>query len=360
MAQQPPSRWRISVDDSVTLAFGDIAAAATAAAARAPAPAPNASDLSLAPPLRGAAPRFVAVGWASARSRFALRNPSDVLCSELLCAVFGALPLRDRLACAAVCRAWRRELAPAAAARNAHAWTRADLSVAAFPLTRTLDADALRAWLVASVLPRFGPHVRELSLRGTEVDDAMLALVLAACPHLSLLDVRHCDNALTWSEDDNTYGFMDLLLAQYERAAPQQRFTLLQTGSGIRDCEHCGYFCPNAQRAVLNTLEMALAWPIKPPLPGAQDASAPLTGTWLRCDVAPCPMHGLLPEAKRANATVSICSACSLQVCSVRMLMRRASTSICKHHLRHATLKTCGADSRARTRLFTPAAMHVA
>jgi hypothetical protein len=289
----------------------------------------------------------VAVSWASARTRFALRNPADVLCPELLCAVFAALPLRDRLACAAVCRAWRRELAPAATARNAHAWARVDLSHAAFPLARTLDADALRALLVDDVLPRFGAHVRELSLRGTAADDETLALVLAACPNLRLLDVRGCRGALTWSHGDGPqYGFMDLLLSQYERAAPQQRFTLLL--SCVRECEDCGYFCRHMQRVVWDTLRMALAWPIKAPLPSTRDARAPLTGAWLRCDVAPCPLFELphanngcgallrvfLPEAagwdwRTVGELFRTCSACSLHVCWVRARTPRAC-----HHVR--------------------------
>jgi hypothetical protein len=329
-------RWRISVDDGVTLAFGNVVDNFWGPAILRPAllapPAPpeaEAAAFSLAP-LPRSAPLFVPVGWALALA--GLRNPSDVLSSEQLCAVFGALSVRDRLACASVCRAWRRELAPAAAARNAAAGARNDMSLDSFPRRlRTLNAAALRALLVATVLPRFGAHVRELSLRGTAVDDETLALVLAACPRLNFLDVRDCRGALAWSEAGD-YGFLHLLLTQYERAAPQQRFTLLMYGSGIRSCRDCPRFCPNAQRVVLPSLQLALVLPIKPPLPGSRQETAPHTGAWLRCDTALCPlrdsdsgyagelacnmlMRVVLPETRRPGEVPFACDICARNVC---------------------------------------------
>ena len=328
MAQRP-RQWRITVDDH-TIAAGTVA----------PAVAPGGAPGVAAAGVRAAAPRphFVRDAWAAPAGR--LRDPSLVLCAELLCLVAARLPTRDRLACSAVCRAWRRELCAAAVARNAAVWERLDLG--ALDLTHATfsrlpddfeDREArLQNLITTVVLPRYGAVLRELSLRGTAVDDDTLRAVVTACPQLRLLDVRDCGIALKWScqEDAEDEGsqFLEILTIHYSRAAVGQQFTLLMYGSGFTaGCDICMYQC---NQNVVDTLRAVQQWLIQPgPLTAAD-------GKWLRCDVAPCCSYerpdnffgltceGLvsvpLPDelVGERTGTIHACWKCSRYACEVR------------------------------------------
>jgi hypothetical protein len=299
MAQR---QWRISVDGA-TVCFGSVQTEADASS----------------PPAR----RFLATSWTSAP---ALRDPAAALSAEVLSLVFARLGLRERLTCAAVCRTWRRELSPAA---GAAAWACVDASELALPLRHRF---ALHGLLTQHLLPRYGAHIRELSLRGTAVTDATLHAVVAACPQLLFLDIRDCEAALTRGCQDGDavpYALMELGLTLYARASPGSRFTLLMEPErrGPLVCTLCTYFCPGLARVVTNALAAMLAWPVK----GAAVAGP----GWLRCDLAPCPLREAMPpedvECDRVMPTrlpgyarpeewVSSyrCDACATVVCYVR------------------------------------------
>jgi hypothetical protein len=285
LALAAPRAWRIAVDGA-TVAFGT----------------------TVAQPPGTAAPRFVTHGWAAEGAVRPLRDPCAALCAEVLRLVFARLSVRERLTCARVCTAWRAELRPGcrgASSDDAAAvvWATIDLSVDALP------APPLHALLASPALARYGPHVRALRLRGTGVMDEELRAAAAACPRLSLLDVRDCEDAFRYDcyvenhdedsddsdEEEETvrppYGLMELLLELYARTRPGEHFTLLFDHAGHETCLACDDFCDDAANAVSGALVCASAWPVK----GAKDEDAVIgdagDGPWLRCDLAACPMR---------------------------------------------------------------------
>ena len=287
--------WHIAVDGA-TVCVGHVL----------PAPAPG-------------APRFVATAWGTL-----LRDPASALCAEVLSLVFARLPLLDRLRCARVCRGWRSALRP-----SEHAWQTIDLGADAFPRLR--GSLSLRH----VVLPRYGAHVRELRLRGTNVTDADLLAVVAACPALALLDVRDCGAALHYhcvmGQGGQSGPLLNLLLRLYERAAPGDTFTLLIKGAGYGSCILCGLLCRDTGRMLTAELAMASSWLVKrgrseggEPAADAADSQQP---RWLRCDTCPCAMHNWQPGDGEEDIgdycewlmnadEPTQCSSCSRAVCN--------------------------------------------
>ena len=254
--------WRISVDGS-TVAFG------TASLSRA---------LPVLSSRETRATMLVVSGWSSAHSF--LLDPAGVLSSDLLARVFASLSLRERLHCAAVCREWRRLIAPAPpAVPDGRIWERVELS----SFGRNC-ADKL----LNHVLPRWGSHIRELSLRGTYIEDAALRAVVAGCPHLRHLDIHYCTELLRVScENPNVDLLSELMLQLYERALPSERFTLLM-GDDIgfaEGCYDCGNYCDGYIQLVTNSLALVSSWPVKS---SAQDAPTAPSTAWLHFDLALC------------------------------------------------------------------------
>ena len=256
-----PQRWRISVDGN-TVAFG------TASLSR---------TLPVLSSRVASTSALVVSGWSAAHS--CLLDPAAVLSSDILAPVFASLSLRERLQCAAVCRAWRRLIAPAPpAVPDGRIWKRVELPFCYFLRHDWIDK------LVNHVLPRWGSHIRELSLRCTYINDVVLRAVVAGCPHLRHLDVRECSHVFCMScENPNLNPFSELMVILYERALPSERFTLLMSGSGFAEgSEDCGERCNAYLQLVTNSLALVSSWPVKS---SAQDAAASTTA-WLQCDLA--------------------------------------------------------------------------
>ena len=256
-----PQHWRISVDGS-TVAFG------TASLSRA---------LPVLSSRETRATMLVVSGWSSAHSF--LLDPAAVLSSDLLARVFASLSLRERLHCAAVCREWRRLIAPAPpAVPDGRIWERVELA--------SIGPDCA-AKLVNHVLPRWGNLIRELNLRFIFVDDVALRAVVAGCPHLRHLDICGCYGALGVScGNPNFILLSELMLQLYERALPSERFTLFLSGTGFaQGCVNCGRYCDGYVQLVTNSLAFVSSWPVKS---STQDAAVAPAAAWLQCDLAMC------------------------------------------------------------------------
>jgi hypothetical protein len=218
--------------------------------------------------------------------------------------------------------------------------------------------------LLNQVLPRWGSHIRELSLCGTYVGDgiALLRAVVNGCPYLRYLDVRDCYGAFRLCCDPNeTSIFDELLLVLYERALPSEHFTLLLSESSFADgCYRCGERCDGYVRRVTNSLALISSWPVKS---SAQDAAVAPTTAWLRCDLAAvCTNWGAddshncdlfienplqpdgIPAARRADLEAEDCCDCCKELtCKVRSSgvgltalalsfnVRRVASSTAKH-----------------------------
>ena len=256
-----PRQWRISVDND-TIAFG------TAVSSRA-LPALSSRAVSVS--------GVAVTGWSAGRE--CVLDPAAVLSADLLAKVVALLSVRERLQCATLSRAWRRVVAPVPPALlSACVWELVDLN----PLGPECSAK-----LSNHVLPRWGNHIRELSLRRTLVDDDSLRAVVAGCPLLRHLDVGRCYRVFNFScERPNVNVFSELMLQLYARALPQQYFTLLMYGSGFTSgCNDCARYCDGYVQLVSNSLEMALAWSVKPR--GLDSAEIPRVA-WLQCDLMVC------------------------------------------------------------------------
>lgn len=254
-----PQRWCISVDGN-TVAFG------TATLSR---------SLPVLSSRETCVSALVLSGWSAGHSF--LLDPAAALPSDLLARVFASLSLRERLHCAAVCRAWRRVIAPAPpAVLDARVWERVELTVFEHNCSDKL---------VNYVLPRWGGHIRELSLRGTLVGDDALRTAVTGCQHLRYLDVRECIRVFWLScENPNRNPFSELMLLLYERALAYEHFTLLLSGSGFAaGCQDCVENCGEYLQLVTNSLALVSSWPVKS---STQDAAVAPTTAWLQCDLA--------------------------------------------------------------------------
>jgi hypothetical protein len=335
--------WRISVDGATTCC-GTVTLPPTTTAITAPS---GGCDTSAAVKCT---PRFV-VSSFSAAPAVRLRDPFASLGAELLCAVFATLQLRQRLACAAVCRAWCDALCPGNANADAaavSAWAYLDLSPEAFPLRRGAPR-RLAALLVDAILPRYGRHVTHLILGHARSDadddsggngadsgvtDAVLRAAAAACPRLALLDLRGCGALCRFkhgaqSDVAGTTRLGRLLCALYDAARPGTRLTLLLAGSAAGACARHGAACPTAALRGARDLSQALTWRVKTQYDDDDDdddddsdmerEDAP---PWLVCDLAPCPLAGdaaTLDECRGLMAArgprARFCDFCTLRVC---------------------------------------------
>jgi hypothetical protein len=266
--------WRISVN-GVTTCCGVVTLLPASACNTSNAGIDDNDDVVSHPRIRFEVLCFVASPCAR------LRDPCAVLGAALLCAVTAPLRLRQRLACAAVCRAWRDALRPAGAA-SAAAWAFLDVSRAAFPLR--IGAPRSRAELLTdAILPRYGRHVTHLTLGHARahddnddddddddnddgLTDAALRAAAVACPRLAVLDLRGCGSLCRYTHGQSsaaTTRLGRLLCVLYDRARAGTRLTLLLAASGAGACEAHDGACRKTAVRVGRALAQALTWRVK-------------------------------------------------------------------------------------------------
>lgn len=205
---------------------------------------------------------------ASAGPRLlALCDPHAVLGPELLSRVVERLPLRSRVRCTTVSRAWRDAL------RRAQLFSSLDLGRTSFPLPPGQDINAI----LRRCLRTHGHKLKELRLRNTSVTNDSLLIIAASCPRLRFLDLRDC--SLVFSGEPHSRAgqkLVETVMTLFKRAVAGESFTLLLRGSGVTSYIQCGYLCEELLNAA--TASLALL----------RNLRGPDGMPWLRVDVAVC------------------------------------------------------------------------
>ena len=242
--------------------------------------------------------------------------------------------MRQRLRCAAVCRAWRAALEAPPAPDTASVWRCVDLSAAA--VSPPVAADAL---LLLQLLPRREAYVEELCLRGSDVSLDSVLQSLAAFPRLRLLDLRDCQR-MRHRFDVSGEAVLFILAENLERkrmcldSQPSQTFILLLDG-GVLDCSPIsGTQHIDAMRANMRKAAGLLMKLQHSTLHGHSAVPADGRRLWLRTDVAVCPYAALssscstffvqkqpppgVPPPPLERVTGFTCANCGIVACLVR------------------------------------------
>ena len=283
-------------------------------------------------PCGGGAPAICTQSWG-AGSFLTLRFPPAVHENPgLLCSIFALLDVRQRLRCAAVCRAWRAALEAPPAQDTASVWRCVDLSAAAFPR----PAIAVNALLMAKkLLPRREAYVEELCLRGCDVSVAGAMQSLARFPRLRLLDLRDCQRM---HQRFYLPGVVFFLCWRFTWRKRKRGWILKQQLLSYFWMEACWITVRFRTRCVV--------------LPCAPTSWKP-PACYTSCNSAPCTVIvQCLPTAARYG--------CALTLLSARTLpqMRAALSCSCRSNLRRVCrlrLTNASRDSRVQTAALSSA-----